>query len=109
MPIQLSLISLVCIGIPSFILALEPNKERVKGKFIGNVISKSIPTALTVILNIVIVLILNIFSFAFLSLSLIKFFYYLLFFLKMNLTRPKIKTIDNTAATTEIIISFVDI
>ena len=54
MPIQLSLISLVCIGIPSFILALEPNKERVKGKFIGNVISKSIPTALTVILNIVI-------------------------------------------------------
>lgn len=61
MPIQLSLISLVCIGIPSFILALEPNKERVKGKFIGNVISKSIPTALTVILNIVIVLILNIF------------------------------------------------
>ena len=39
MPIQLSLISLVCIGIPSFILALEPNKERVKGKFIGNVIA----------------------------------------------------------------------
>lgn len=61
MPIQLSLIALVCIGIPSFILALEPNKERVKGKFIGNVISKSIPTALTVICNIVIVLIVNCF------------------------------------------------
>ena len=59
MPIQLSLISLVCIGIPSFILALEPNKERVNGKFIGNVISKSIPTALTVIINIVVVLIVN--------------------------------------------------
>lgn len=59
MPIQLSLISLVCIGIPSFILALEPNEEIVKGKFLGNVISKSIPTALTVISNIVIVLILN--------------------------------------------------
>ena len=59
MPIQLSLISLVCIGIPSFILALEPNKACVKGRFIGNVISKSIPTALTVIVNIVIVLILN--------------------------------------------------
>ncbi len=56
MPIQLSLIGLVCIGIPSFILALEPNKERVKGKFIGNVISKSIPTGLTVILNIMITL-----------------------------------------------------
>lgn len=56
MPIQLSLIGLVCIGIPSFVLALEPNEERVKGKFIGNVISKSIPTGLTVILNIIIVL-----------------------------------------------------
>lgn len=62
MPIQLSLISLVCIGIPSFVLALEPNKARIKGKFIGNVISKSIPTALTVILNIIIVLILNSFT-----------------------------------------------
>lgn len=59
MPIQLSLIALVCIGIPSFILALEPNKERIKGKFIGNVISKSIPTALTVIANIIIVLIID--------------------------------------------------
>lgn len=54
MPIQLSLIALVCIGIPSFILALEPNKEKITGTFIGNVISKSIPTALTVILNILI-------------------------------------------------------
>lgn len=61
MPIQLSLISLVCIGIPSFVLALEPNKARVKGKFIGNVISKSIPAAITVILNIIIVLIINAF------------------------------------------------
>lgn len=55
MPIQLSLIALVCIGIPSFILALEPNKERIKGKFIQNVISKSIPTALTTVMIITIV------------------------------------------------------
>jgi len=59
MPIQLSLISLVCIGIPSFILALEPNKQKIKGRFLENVISKSIPTAFTVIANIIIVLILN--------------------------------------------------
>lgn len=59
MPIQLSLISLVCIGIPSFVLALEPNKARVKGKFIGNVISKSIPTGLIVVMNIIMVLIIN--------------------------------------------------
>lgn len=59
MPIQLSLIALVCIGIPSFILALEPNKERVKGKFITNVIRKSIPTALVTVTNIIIVAILS--------------------------------------------------
>ncbi|MCI8482464.1 MAG: hypothetical protein HFJ27_05365 [Clostridia bacterium] len=59
MPIQLSLMALVCIGIPSFILALEPNKERVRGKFIQNVVSKSIPTALTTVINIVIVAIVS--------------------------------------------------
>lgn len=32
-PIQLSLISITTIGIPSFMLALEPNKERIKGRF----------------------------------------------------------------------------
>ena len=47
-PIQLSLISTVTIGIPSFVLALEPNKERIKGNFLRNVISKSLPTALCV-------------------------------------------------------------
>lgn len=55
MPIQLSLIALVCIGIPSFILALEPNKNRVQGKFIQNVISKAMPTALTTVINICII------------------------------------------------------
>lgn len=59
MPIQLSLIALVCIGIPSFILALEPNKERVKGRFIQNVIGKSLPTALTTVVNIIIVAIIS--------------------------------------------------
>lgn len=58
-PIQLSLISMVTIGIPSFLLALEPNKERIKGHFLHNVISKAIPPALTSILNIVILTILN--------------------------------------------------
>lgn len=51
-PIQLSLISVVTIGIPSFLLALEPNKERIRGNFLKNVISKAIPTALVVIINI---------------------------------------------------------
>ena len=51
-PIQLSLISLVTIGIPSFMLALEPNKERIKGNFLKNVISKALPTGLTAVINI---------------------------------------------------------
>lgn len=42
MPIQLTLISMVTIGIPSFVLALEPNRERIKGNFLKNVISKAI-------------------------------------------------------------------
>lgn len=52
MPVQLSLISMVTIGIPSFMLALEPNKDRVQGKFLKNVITKAIAAALTVILSI---------------------------------------------------------
>lgn len=51
-PIQLSLIGIVTIGLPSFILALEPNKERIKGNFLKNVISKSIPTGLSVAIDI---------------------------------------------------------
>lgn len=63
-PIQLSLNSMVAIGIPSFILALEPNKERIRGKFIINIISNSIPAALTVLVNVISVMILSsLFSF----------------------------------------------
>ena len=51
-PIQLSLISTITIGIPSFLLALEPNKERIKGNFLRNVISKALPTGITVAINI---------------------------------------------------------
>lgn len=58
-PIQLTLISTITIGIPSFILALEPNRERVRGNFLRNVISKSIPTGITVAINILLISILN--------------------------------------------------
>ena len=53
-PIQFTLINAVTIGIPSFILALEPNRERLRGKFIVNVIKKSIPGALTMVFNILV-------------------------------------------------------
>lgn len=56
-PIQLTLTSVTTIGIPSFILALEPNEERVKKHFFLNIISKSIPTAVTIVESILIILI----------------------------------------------------
>ncbi len=62
MPIQLSLISLVTIGIPSFVLALEPNKERIQGHFLQNVLAKSLPTGFIVTLNIFVLTILHKFS-----------------------------------------------
>lgn len=58
-PIQLSLISSITIGIPSFILALQPNKDRVKGNFLFNVISKSIPSAITVVIDVIFVMIIG--------------------------------------------------
>lgn len=48
-PIQLTLISSLTIGIPSFFLALEPNHDLVHGKFLHNVFRKSFPGGLTAI------------------------------------------------------------
>lgn len=58
-PIQLTLTNFFTIGVPSFILALEPNNNRIKGNFLINVISRSLPTSLTIVLNIVIIAILG--------------------------------------------------
>lgn len=58
-PIQFTLTSCFTIGIPSFILALEPNNEKIKGNFLMNVLSNSLPTALTIVINIVVLSILG--------------------------------------------------
>ena len=58
-PVQLTLASAVTIGIPSFVLALEPNKERVKGNFLKNVLKKAAPPALTIICNILLICIVS--------------------------------------------------
>ena len=60
-PIQLTLVSMVTIGIPSFILALEPNNERINGKIIVNVLKRSLPTALTIVFNILIIILISLF------------------------------------------------
>lgn len=46
-PAQVSLISMFTIGVPGFLLALEQNKDRIKGHFITNVMVKALPGGLT--------------------------------------------------------------
>ena len=42
-PIQLTLVSSLTIGIPSFVLALQPSRDRVSGSFLRNVIMRALP------------------------------------------------------------------
>mgnify|MGYP002516947586 FL=1 len=58
-PIQMSLISTSVIGIPSFVLALEPNHERVRGNFLANVLSRSLPASASIVLFLFIELLLG--------------------------------------------------
>ena len=46
-PLQLSFLSAITIGVPSFFLALEPNHSLVKGKFLANVSRSALPGGLT--------------------------------------------------------------
>ncbi len=50
---QVLLLETLVIGVPSFFLALQPNNERINGKFIVNLLSKAIPGALILFLNVV--------------------------------------------------------
>lgn len=61
-PLQLSLISALTIGAPSFFLALEPNKAIVKGRFLTNVLARACPGGLT---NLFLVLFAELFCVAF--------------------------------------------
>ena len=47
-PVQMSLVSTVVIGAPSFVLALEPNHERVRGSFVSNVLRRSLPASIAI-------------------------------------------------------------
>lgn len=50
--IQLTLISAFTIGLPSFVLALEPNKDRVRGDFLRNVVTFALPGAVMIIVSV---------------------------------------------------------
>ncbi len=56
---QLIMIDLFAIGIPSFFLALEPNNNEVRGKFLSNVIKGALPGALTILIISLLVFLLS--------------------------------------------------
>lgn len=51
-PSQISLIGMFTIGIPGFLLALEPNKNRIQGHFLKNVLLKALPAGLADVLAV---------------------------------------------------------
>ncbi len=51
--LHILLLEVTVIGIPSFFLALQPNSEQIKGRFLANLLSKSLPAALIMVLNVV--------------------------------------------------------
>lgn len=52
-PIQTTLTGALTIGIPSFILALEPNHNRIHGKFLANILRLAIPGGLLVVFGVI--------------------------------------------------------
>ncbi len=53
---QLFLIDMFCIGIPSFVLVLEPCNVKSNGKFLMNIIKGALPGAIVILFNAIIVL-----------------------------------------------------
>ncbi len=51
-PSHISLISMFTIGLPGFLLALEPNRNRIEGNFMANVMLKALPAGLTDVLSV---------------------------------------------------------
>lgn len=53
-PLEMSLLNFACIGFPGIVLALEKNTERIKNKFINNILGFSIPTGIAVAVSMLI-------------------------------------------------------
>lgn len=58
-PRQLLLLEMFVIGLPSFILTFQPNNDIIRGNFIPQVLKKSIPCALILFINVLVVVLLN--------------------------------------------------
>ncbi len=53
-PLHLTIVGALTIGIPAFLLAMEPNYERVEGSFLKNVLTRALPGGLTDLIAILI-------------------------------------------------------
>lgn len=58
-PSMMLLLEAFVIGIPSFMLTFEPNTKPIKGNFIPQVMKRSLPRALLMLVNVLIVIALN--------------------------------------------------
>ncbi|MBC8537256.1 HAD-IC family P-type ATPase [Clostridiales bacterium BX7] len=54
-PLQMTPISALTVGVPSFFLALRGNYEKPQGRFLANVLENSLPAALVVVFNVLVV------------------------------------------------------
>ncbi|MBQ2660163.1 HAD-IC family P-type ATPase [Candidatus Saccharibacteria bacterium] len=52
-PVLMSLVNVIIIGIPSFVLAFEPNYARIKNNFKSHILKNSVPAALATIFAII--------------------------------------------------------
>lgn len=58
-PIQLSLIGALCVGIPSFFLALAPNYNKVSFGFIKKVFRNALPSGICVFINVLFIIMIS--------------------------------------------------
>ncbi|MCD7803463.1 MAG: cation-translocating P-type ATPase [Clostridiales bacterium] len=60
---QMSLVSAITIGLPSFVLAMEPNHSRIQGRFLPNVVYRALPSAISdLVLSIGVVMFYTVFE-----------------------------------------------
>ena len=52
-PIQFILLEMLVIGVPSFFLALQPNTNRIKGRFLSNVAKNTLPAGFSLVLSVI--------------------------------------------------------
>ncbi len=58
-PIQLTLVGAFATAIPSFVLALQPNKNIIKGNFTFNILARAVPAAFCIVMNIILMAVMS--------------------------------------------------